>query len=122
MDEKCQSLRLVKALIGQVPFEQLLIRMPDGFFSLLPETKDWIWDELLNAVNQGIEDPQALAVIADKLIKGEPVSVAGAGQLSSNSPSLQRAGLACSVDEYNQEIAEKLKKEHGDEPVFEVGL
>lgn len=125
----CDSRELVSRLMGREVFEDLLIRLPDSFYSQPPEAKDWVWDELLGVVNQGIEDPQALVVIADKLIKGEPVSVAGAGQLSSSSPSLQvRAGLACCVDdgslvdEYTKEIAEKLLKEHGDETVFEVGV
>jgi hypothetical protein len=138
----CESLRLVNLLIGQERFEDLLIRMPDGFYNLFPESREWIWGEMLNAVDQGIEDPQALAVIAGKLIRGEPVSVVGAGQLNlktndefyllpsqaSDSSYPPKIGLACSVDdgssvdEYTQEMVDKLIKEHGDEPVTEAHL
>ena len=48
----CESLRLVNLLLGQERFEDLLIRMPDGFYNLFPESKEWIWGEVLNAVNQ----------------------------------------------------------------------
>jgi hypothetical protein len=122
----CQSLRLVSLLIGQDSFEDLLIRLPDGFFSLMPETKEWVWDELLGAVNQGTLEPKDLAQMAEKLIAGETVSVPGAGQLSSGPLTLQDGvGLACSGDgspddEYSKEMAEKLIKEHGDDKVFEV--
>jgi hypothetical protein len=98
----CDSRELVSRLMGRAVFEALLIRLPDAFYSLLPEAKDWIWDELLGFVNQGIEDPEELANAASKLMKGELVDA--------------------SVDEYSKDFAEKLKKEHGDEPVFEVGL
>jgi hypothetical protein len=125
----CQSLRLVSLLIGQDGFEDLLIRMPDSFFSLMPETKAWVWDEILNMVNQGIEDPATLAKVAEQLIKGEPVDVpllpaGGAGQLNPGPPYLQDgAGLACSdSDDYSIQKFKELTKEHGDEPVFEVSL
>jgi hypothetical protein len=117
----CDSRELVSRLMGRAVFEDLLIRLPDAFYSLPLEAKDWVWDELLGAVNQGIEDPKALAVIAEKLIQGELVDTAGL--LSSGAPSLAGVGQACSVeDEYTKEFSEKLLKEHGDEPVFEMGL
>jgi hypothetical protein len=109
-------------LIGQEAFADLLIRLPDSFYCLFPEAKEWVWDELMSAVNQGIEDPLTLADIAEKLITGEPVSIVGAGQLSSGSPSLPGVGLACSGDEFTNQMAKKLGEEHGDEPVFEVSL
>lgn len=125
----CDSRELVSRLMGRAVFEALLIRLPDSFYGLLPEAKDWIWDELLGVVNQGLTDPETLSIIAEKLIKGELVDTAGL--LSPGAPSLAGVGQACCVcdktaagveDKYTKEFSEKLLKEHGDETVFEVGL
>ncbi len=92
------SLRLISLLIGQNAYEDLLIRMPGTYFSLMPETKEWVWDELLGLVNQGIEDPAELAKAAEGLLTAEV------------------------PDEYSKEMSDKLIREHGDEEVHEVHL
>jgi len=110
------SLLLVSGLLGD-KFVDLLIRMPDRYFVLFPEAKDWVWDEILNAVNQGIEDPQTLANMAEKLIAGVTASNT---VLLSSEPPLSDVGQDC--NEFSKEMAEKLIKEHGDEDVFEIRL
>ena len=65
-----ESLRLVSLLIGQDSFEDLLVRLPDEFYGLSSENKDWVWDQLLGEVNQGNEDPQRLARAAMALVAG----------------------------------------------------
>lgn len=64
-----QSLRLVSLLVGQDVFEDLLIRLPDSFFALSAENKNWVWDQLLGEVNQGVEDAIILARLASSLVE-----------------------------------------------------